>query len=530
MKPLSLLLSVGMLAACNPWERSTQYWGDSKLLWDANVVAAGDGLYIRLPSAGQLVRVEPDGTFSTIDMDGATPDRFVATPDGEGVLVFASWTVCEDPDPKIVTLADCPNDQRTVQRELNRIVGTTWADSYDVPGHLNALTFSNDGRTAVAYLDYTSGMDIDVNGLIDLGEVMFIPIDNSGEPRSMSVGFSPEKVLFGTDASGVDTKAVVFSRSEVLVVDIATLQTLVTYPLVLDADQVVDPQDAALTTDGTVALVAVQGSSDLYELDLERYSIDLEELDSVPGKMVNAVLPGIDDGDDADVTLIAYPSLSRVDVLDHSTLELREPLLLEQPTSDMLVTPQSALLFNKYNDSAKDIYFVDLATYDIQEFRVANPIEELILTPNENFALGTMREEYSSSYGNDLEVYQDEHWGLAVLDLAQGTTANLVLEKPPVGLALIASESSTFGLVLMDGIDTLLQIDLAEPTFFTEVALPAPPIQIGRLNNDLFYITHDSALGLISFLEPNSASVTTIGGFATPGLLNEPTLPRRAAQ
>ncbi len=510
-------------AACHPYARPADFYADSDTpLWDAEVVSAGDSLYARLPAAGQLVRIQPDGTLSTVDLAGAAPDRLVATPDGESVLVFSSWLACEDPDDRIRTPDDCPEDALVTRRELARVQGDDQVEGYDVPGHLNALAFSGDGRTAVAYLDYTSDMNIEVDGLIDLGEVMFLPLDGQGDPRSVSVGFSPEKVLFSQTSAGEDDKAVIFSRSEVLVVDLFTLETLVTYPLVLDPDQVVDPEDAVLTDDGAVALVAIQGSSDLYELDLEKHSIDLEELDDAPVAMANAVLPEANDGSDAPVTLIAYGGTPKVDVLDHGVLELREPLELEEPVTDLLVTPTSALMYNRSRDAVKDVYHVDLGSYEITEYRVANPLDELQLSHGQDYAVGILRPE--SDFGTDLDAYQDSRWGLAVIDLENQHETSLVLESEPLGLALLERDDTTYALVLMEGIEHVVQVNLAEPTFFTEVELEAPPIDIGQLASGQFYITHDAALGLITFLDPSTGDLSTASGFATAGLFHEPSL------
>ncbi|HCH65125.1 MAG TPA: hypothetical protein DFR83_20140 [Deltaproteobacteria bacterium] len=513
-------------AACDPYARPADFYGTAdKPLWDSNVVTVGDAVYARLPAGERLVRIQSDGTLSTVDLAGASPDRMVATPDGEALLVFASWQACEDADNTIESPDECPEDDLVTRRELARVVGDKRLDAFNVPAHLNALTFTEDGRTAVAYLDYTEQMAIEVDGLIDLGEVMFLPLDGASPARSVSVGFSPEKILFSTDSAGLNDKAVIFSRSEVVVVELGTLDVVVTYPLVLDADQVVDPADAVLTEDGRVALVTIQGSSDLYELDLEKHSIDLEELDDSPVAMVNATLPEFDDGDDLPVTLIAYARKAEVEVLDQNALELREPLLLEEPVSDILATPDAAVMYNRNSDSVKDVYHINLGSYAITEYRVANPIDELRLSPEQAYAVATLRPEIASN--NALDAYQDSRWGLAVIDLLNQEETSLVLEAEPIGLALVERDEATYALVLMQGLEHLIQVNLAEPTFFSEVELAAPPLGIGQLASGQFYVTHDAALGLVSFLDPSTGDLTAAGGFATPGLFHESTLLNR---
>jgi hypothetical protein len=513
-------------AACAPYARPADFYTDADTpLWDSHVVPVGDALYARLPAAERLVRIQPDGTLSTVDLKGAQPTRLLAAPDGESLMVFARWQSCEDGNSDIEAPQDCPEDALVTHRELAQVQGDERIQAFDVPGHLNALAFTRDAETAVAYLDYKADMEINVDGLIDLGEIMFLPLNGEGSPRSISIGFSPEKILFSQNSAGEDDKAVIFSRSEVLVVDLSTLEVLVTYPLVLDADTVVDPSDAVLTEDGRIALVAIQGSSDLYELDLEKHSIDLEELDDTPVSMVNATLPGRDGEADSAVTLVAYAAEPRVEVLDQTVLELREPLELEEPVSNILVTPTSAVMYNQARSDVKDVYHVDLETYDITEYRVANPLDGLQLSPGQGYAVGTLRPE--SSTGSSLDAYQDSRWGLAVIDLQDEDETSLVLEAEPIGLAVMERDEATYALVLMDGIEHLLQVNLDEPTFFTEVELDGPPLSIGQLASGQFYVTHDAALGLVSFLDPSTGALTTASGFATPGLLHEPTLLNR---
>ena len=59
------------------------------------------------------------------------------------------------------------------------------------------------------------------------------------------------------------------------------------------------------------------------------------------------------------------------------------------------------------------------------------------------------------------------------------------------------------------------EIDLAEPP----VAIGSMPAGAGaRADEDLFYITHDIGLGLISFLDPKTNNVHEVAGFASLGI------------
>ena len=109
--PLIALLA---LSACDPWNNWPGYgWEDiDDRLWDDEVVNVEDGTYVRLPQAGRLVRVNGDGSFDAVDLDGARPVRVLPTPDQQQVLVFAQWPSCDDPDEEITLVDDCDSDDR----------------------------------------------------------------------------------------------------------------------------------------------------------------------------------------------------------------------------------------------------------------------------------------------------------------------------------------------------------------------------------------------------------------------------------
>ena len=160
---LLLLAGLGALAAaCNPFG---DMGGDGESwlevsTWSPDLVAINDGLYIQLPEAGALARVTDDGKYSRVDLAGATPIRMVGTPDSEQVLVFARWPTCEDPSEDIVLVENCPEDKLGYDAELAIVADGRRTGAASIPAHMNALAFSPDGQTAVAYLDYDIGLDI----------------------------------------------------------------------------------------------------------------------------------------------------------------------------------------------------------------------------------------------------------------------------------------------------------------------------------------------------------------------------------
>jgi hypothetical protein len=520
------LLTLLALSACNPWETlPLDGWSNlDEPLWDDQVIAAADGLYVRLPHAGALVRVATDGTVTPVDLGGAEPVSMALGPDDATLVVFQDLTSCVTDEDDVDELSECPGEDLVVDHQLSLVRdGAMFGENgpVAVPGFYNRLAFSpwEEGSgvppVAVAYLDYEGG-GIDVDGVLNLTEVLLVNLQD-GATSSVSVGFSASNVLFTDDGARV----AVLSRSQVVVVDLSSdpYEILVTYHLTLDADQEVDPLGAALTPDNRYLLMSVVGSGDLYAMDLDNESINIIDLDAAPAAMaVDAI---------ADRTALVYASRAQADILEHEyfdvqSVELDEPCnAIADPGNGM------AVLYNT-GATTHDVYRLDLVTGDLTEYRVANPVVSLSLTADATFGVALLRPEASG--GDGIDEYFDEHWGMSVLDLSTEDHLDLVLGSEPVGLAFAESEGGEpYALLLLDGLDSLVQVGLWSASV-AEVPLPAPATGIGALPDGLFYITHDAPLGLVSFLAPGSTEPTSASGFATEGFFTDDTLPEQVEE
>ena len=369
----------------------------------------------------------------------------------------------------------------------------------------------------MAYLDYASGSDIEIDGLADLGEVRFINLVD-GTVGSASVGFSPNKVLFSEDG----TSAVVMSRSKVVKVDLNTFEKVLEAPLTLDADAQVDPSGAELTPDGSTLLITVEGSSDLYMLDLDTVYWNIGSLGAVPSTL------GVDST--TDTSVFVFSGQSEVNVLDNSRLDVFsqdsiESIDLEEPANEIMMSEGTALLYNTSGTDYHDVYRLDLSNSDLIEYVVSNPVSEMRLTDSGTTAVAILRPE--SSFSDDLDGYQDARWGLAVIDMTGDEAISLVTESQPVGLELVEDESgAAYALVLLEGLEYLLHVDLSNPGVAEQIDLPAPPVSIDALPDGRFLIAHSEALGLLTYLDPTDLSQNSVSGFATVGLFAEDVLPR----
>jgi hypothetical protein len=272
------LIPMLALMGCNPWPSNDSVMIDD--LWSTDIVTLDDGVYVQLPTAGNLIRVGTDNSWQVVDLDGATPLSMRSDATKGRLLVQAQWPVCEDNDPKIKTVEDCPDNALEYKTELAIIDNGKRQAVANVPAHMNAMAFTPDGSTALVYLDDASDTTSVSGPIVDLSEVILLDLE-SGDTASVSVGFMPRNILFTGDGQ----RAVIMSRSKVVVLDLETQAITVEYPLTLDADIEVDPSAAVLTPDERYVLISIEDSNDLYKLDLEVVSIDMEALDSSPSDM-----------------------------------------------------------------------------------------------------------------------------------------------------------------------------------------------------------------------------------------------------
>lgn len=517
---LSPLLALAALA-CDPWGRlDPEGWGDiSEPLWDDQLTAVGDTLYVQLPHAGRLLSIDAKGEVREVDLNGARPERVIGLPSGESAFVFASYPVCEDNDEDIIFVEDCPEDLLGSASEVSRISGFRSAGAVALKPHFNTVRFSPDGTTAVAY--FSGNSTADIQGVVDLTEVVFQPLAPAdAAPIAVSTGSTPTNVLFTTDAAGMNDRAVIMSSSQVMVVSLATGEVQVTYYLALDVDTVIVPQDALVAGGGRFVLLSETRSRELYRLDLINQSIDIEDLEDSPSSLTEVRLPESAGGDIA--SAITYSSIGAIDLLDGQTNEPIQRYTLDHAVNRLQQSGELLIAYSSLSDAQKDLYIIDLTTNEVDEHRPANPLRSIEISADRSHLVGLMDTD-GAGEGNNADGLH----GLYVMDLGDRREANLALSSAPVGSALVERDGQNFVLLLLEDDDTLYKVDLSAPSFAVPVELPASPRSLVARADGRIAISHDSALGLISIYDPATDTIEAIHGFANVGLLAEPTLPRR---
>jgi hypothetical protein len=491
-------LFVALLVSGCGWNNLPQqdYTSATEPLWDASAaIPAADGLYLHLPLAGALIRVRSGGEVDQVDLGEGRVRTVTLAPDEETLVTFVDRERCLD--------EDCEETERFSEAMVVRDAKAGAA--LDLDGTFNAVTFSADRRWGAAYLDVTQ--DIKLQGVTNLTSIVLLDLQ-SGATTPVAVGFAAEQVLFVDDPAGA-SKVLALSKNTVAVVDLLAQPPAVeaTYPLTLDADARVRPVGVDVTPDGRYAMLSIDGSPDLYALDLLDPSINIVELSAAPSAMVV--------NDAADRTVLVYRNLAAAEIVDHTFFDV-DRVALEEPMSSIAEGDEVVLLWDDRGN--KDVYRVDLLTGEATEYVLENPPFAIALAPGEDFAVALTRPEGGGGAG--VEGFYDSYPGLEILSLRSDESAPYVLEGQGVGLAFSAVDGRLDALVLQAGVDYLHRIDLLTGQQ-DDLALSAAPIAIGTMPDGVFFITHDVALGLISFLDPATGDVTELSGFAQVGLLDD---------
>jgi hypothetical protein len=509
---LSPLLALAALTACDAGSVFNQP------TWDPMApVAAADGLYVRAVRGTGLIHVRPDGFVRVPVGDGEVRSVHLA-PDGETAVALIRRTRCDPRDPRQAAgfryVYECDITDRRVRGELAVIRGGEVERAARIGGQYNSVSFSPDGRWAMAWLDPAGPSDLRGVGVVDLTSVQMLDVTN-GATTTVSVGFAASSVLFSDDGA----RAVVLSQDSVAVVDLTGEQPRrsTVFPLTLQAGQTFTPVALGLTPDGEHVLVAAQGRDDLYALRLDPPSINLINLSGTPAAM--AILPPTNPGGDRetdplardDRTVLVHRNVARADIVDHDGFDV-ESVDLAGVVDSITTLDRTTLLWRQ--SAGRDAYHLNLEARSATRFHLQGSAFDLRVAPGGQRAVA-LTLPGDASFG-------ESAYGLEILDLsdARGRTVPFRLEGPAVGLAFARGDLRLDALLLQRHVDYLVELDLLTSQQ-RELRLAAPPASIGAMPGDGggFWITHQAALGLVSFYDPATGRLDEVSGFAASGLL-----------
>jgi hypothetical protein len=497
---MRLTLILSLAAGCRGFGNlPDQGYDESTALWDPDAAwPVEEGLYVSLPRASTVALLGLDGRASAVELESGHVVSIHAVPDGATLVLLVQDTVC-------VEQTDDGCERFDDLQYLDIVRGGRVEKRVDVGAGWNSVHFTPDSTRAVLRID--AALLDEISAVLDLTSVLVVDL-GTGEASPVSVGFAPEDMLFTSLPDGASDRAVVLSKNQVAVVDLlaAPPSALVTFPLAVDPDDEVVPVDVELTGDGSHALIAVVGASDLYVLDLENHSINLVELSGVPSAFAN--FETIDVAE-PDYSVIVFRQKAVVDIVDDALFDTRS-IDLDEAMQHVWCGSSFAILWG--SDSGREVVRLDPVTGDTVEYRLQNPARSLFVSPGEEYALVLT----DPSYSGDLF---GSNPGLEVLDLRGDDAQPFLLEGAGLGVAFAATETGLHALVLQERVDYVFELDL-RGALPAELPLSDQPVAIGSLSDARFYVTHPSPLGLVSFLDPATGEVVEVNGFAALDILD----------
>ncbi|MCO4773695.1 MAG: hypothetical protein KDA24_26930 [Deltaproteobacteria bacterium] len=484
-----------------------------------------------------------------VDLASDMSEGALLVPDGEGrdgkVLMLSpgSDSVIQiNRADKAVSRIDVGNLPRTLERPegsdvvytlepqdgtITRIGLDGIAVTQELGGPFNRLEWAPDGMQAVAVFDDSLG-NVDINELGSLNPNAVALLTDDGETlsiRQYTLTFPPEQVTFDVDS----TKALISTRARLHVLDLETLEERA-IPFSQEDGVERRPSLVAPSSDGTRALVAVQGQSDLFVVSLDPVLIEnVIGLTRAPSALAWS-------GDDA--TAAIADNTSVVTFLDLESFET-EALNVGHPVTTITVgggvLEPFALLYSATTTQPR-LSRVSLsepgAPDAIDTWLLEDGIRSLYLEPGGTAAVVFHD---GNSFGSTLGAQS-----LSLFSFTERGPSRIFLDAPATDLhfleagEILTSEAphvmvvlELSGRIVRYNLWTYEQVVL--DTYERPLAIGAlpPGDQSGESTNRELFVVHAQNGGLVSFLPPDATEVPPGGWPAVSGLTGRDLLDRR---
>jgi hypothetical protein len=477
---LPLLL---LLVACNQILPANE--ADLPLLGDEAVAVAGR-IYMLAPASNSIVEIDP------------VARTYESLPAGAGPQVLS-----RRPNADVVYALGLEEDT------LTRVAPAGFSTT-DAGAPFNRLDWAPDGTRGFLWID-PGGVQPEVEGSLNLGAFAVLRDDDAGVSLTPgSLTFQPLDVTFSADSS----RALVTTSSRLHVLDLSVdpfVET--TVPLTTDSSVRRTPNLVVPTPDGSRALVTAQGQSDLFVLSLD--PVLVENVIALPRQALSIELSRdgtqamIADGTNA-VTFLD------LDSYEDDRLVLPHPVNTIQPSRG--ADENFALLFDDRGNSPfltrVELDGTDVVPDDPDTFLLDDEVRSVWLEPGESAAIifhdgGGSGVDFTPSQSLSLFSFAERAPSRVLLDAAAHDVAFLEAgvvpgSDDPHAIVVLASSARLVRYNLRDYSQLVLDTYDAPQSIGR-----APPEEGGA---ELLYVVHDSALGLISFVDP-TASVVPPGGF-----------------
>lgn len=397
-------------------------------------------------------------------------------------------------------------------------VGTDALKTLSIHSDTNFMALSPDARFAITYFNAAvEGASTSVDGVRSYSNVSVVFTGEGTQAPSstpIAVALNPRSVSWVPDTD----QALVLCDDAVALVSLSASPTARLIPLTQDIDENLQVAELKVGPDGHYAFARLANLSQLVVIDLKA---------SEPSQAVTRLdLPGIpSDMDLAESVLVlvdrANATLRLYDPENPSEAPRLVPTPSNQIVGSVAVAPDQARAILYTTLTQKDINGTgvediplnrfsvwDLATDAITLHELVKPVADVRLNRTAVNDVATILHQGDA----DSEVAAfDNKEALSHFYFSDGLVVPAVLQDPIVSIADTPGGGYEY-LILEDNTNVLVVSYQSRQV--TAVAVQSQPVFVGILTgSNVGYVSQEHELGRLSFVEPESLTVSTITGF-----------------
>ncbi len=453
---------------------------------------------------------------------------FVVNPDNDTVSKInastqAVYTIGVGTHPTQVVVG--PDDPRKAL-VLNEgdatisIIDTRTDEIQTVPIHqdTNYMNVTSDGQYAVTYFDpRVEDADTDINGVRSFSSISVVYTgDATSEPTStpIAVALNPQEVTF-VPSTG---EAIVLCDEAIALVSLSPEPSARIIALTDDIEEDLDVEELVVGSDGRYVFLRLGSQAELVVVDLD---------EGGSGEAVSRIaLPAVP----SDMALADH-TLVLVDRTDHELLVFdamdpgAEPAVVPLPENQLVgsiaVAPDNrhAILYTTLTEAdirgtaedgtPLDRFSVwDLETDDISVKELVKPVEGVAIGSYKEVQVVTILHDGSADSNVDVFAYEE---AFSEYYMEDDLVVPTLLEAPVTALA--ESSDGLYQFMIMEDDLSVVVVDYMTRQAYS-VDVQSQPVFVGALTDtNLAYVSQEYELGRLSFIDPETLSVSTITGF-----------------
>ncbi len=469
----------------------------------------------------------PDSFYRT-EPAGADLYVFVANPDRDTVTKIevetqAVYTLHVGEHPTQVVVREEEPRKALVLNEGDStitIIDTRTDEMTTVPIHqdTNYMVVSPDARYAITYFDErVESADTGFEGVRSFSSISVVYTGTASTPPTSTpvvLALNPRSAVFVPTGD----EAVVLCDDALGLVTLSTEPSARVIPLTTEIEEHLDVSELVVSPDGRYAFLRLSNLAELVVVDLETpytdEAVSRLALPAVPSDMALA-----------DDTLVLVDRTDRMLILFDALHPEAEPGAVSLPEDQLVgsiaVTPDGshAILYTTLTEedltgTAEEgtplnrFSLWDLATDEITLYELVKPVQRVAMGSFESYQVVTFI--HDGSADSPVEAFAQEE-AVSQFYLEDDLVVPTLFEAPVKGLA--ESSAGLYQFMILEDDLHVVVVDYATKQL-QAVMVQSQPAFVGALTGtETAFVSQEHELGRMSFVDPETLTVSTITGF-----------------